>query len=67
MGLWRRSVGAESGRFCGAGYRAANRLHVGRTTGRGKLDRRYVQALPVRDACLSPLRPDHRRLLSAPA
>ena len=29
--------------------------------------RRYVQALPVRDACLSPLRRDHRRLLSAPA
>jgi len=29
--------------------------------------RRYVQALPVRDACLSPLRRDYRRLLSAPA
>ena len=57
----------ESGRFSGASYRAANWLCVGRTKGRGKLDRRHEHALPVKDVYLYPLQRDYRRLLSAPA
>jgi len=56
----------ECGRFSGTSYRAANWLHVGCTTGRGKLDRRHEHALPVKDVYLYPLQRDYRRLLSAP-
>ena len=56
----------ERGRFSGASYRAANWLCVGRTQGRGKLDRRHERALPVKDVYLYPLQRDYRRLLSAP-
>ena len=57
----------ERGRFSGASYRAANWLCVGRTKGRGKLDRYHERALPVKDVYLYPLQRDYRRLLSAPA
>jgi len=57
----------ERGRFSGASYRAANWLCVGRTKGRGKLDRKHERALPVKDVYLYPLQRDYRRLLSAPA
>jgi GNAT superfamily N-acetyltransferase len=57
----------ECGRFSGASYRAANWLHVGRTKGRGKLDRHHEQALPLKDVYLYPLQRDYRRILSAPA
>ena len=55
----------ERGRFSGASYRAANWLCVGRTKGRGKLDRKHERALPVKDVYLYPLQRDYRRLLSA--
>lgn len=57
----------ETDRFTGASYRAANWLHVGRTTGRGKLDRNHEHALPVKDVYLYPLHRNYRCLLSAPA
>lgn len=56
----------ETGRFTGASYRAANWIHVGRTKGRGKLDRHHHNALPVKDIYLYPLRRDYRRTLTAP-
>jgi len=57
----------ETGRFSGASYRAANWLHVGKTKGRGKLDRYNQHALPVKDVYLYPLRRDYQRTLSSPA
>jgi len=45
-------------RFPGTCYRAANWIHVGRTQGRGKLDRKNQRLLPVKDVLLYPL---HRR------
>lgn len=56
----------ECDRFSGASYRAANWLCVGRTKGRGKLDRKHEQVLPLKDVYLYPLQRDYRRLLSAP-
>jgi hypothetical protein len=41
--------------FRGTCYRAANWIHVGHTQGRGKLDRYYQYALPVKDIFLYPL------------
>lgn len=57
----------ETPRFTGASYRAANWLHVGQTSGRGKLDRHHRHALPVKDVYLYPLRRDYRRILTTPA
>jgi hypothetical protein len=45
-------------RFAGTCYRAANWLHVGRTQGRGKLDRENRYALPIKEIFLYAL---HRR------
>jgi Druantia protein DruA len=51
----------ETGRFTGTTYKAANWLHIGRTTGRGKLDRYNQYAVPVKDIYLYPL---HRAYLA---
>ncbi len=56
----------QTDRFTGASYRAANWLYVGRTKGRGKLDRNHEHALPVKDVYLYPLHRDYRRILTAP-
>lgn len=48
----------DSRRYPGTCYRAANWLHLGRSQGRGKLDRDHTQALPVKDIFVYPL---HRR------
>ena len=56
----------ETGRFTGASYKAANWIHVGKTKGRGKLDRDNSHALPVKDVYLYPLHRDYRHLLSSP-
>jgi hypothetical protein len=45
-------------RFRGTCYRAANWIYVGQTQGRGKLDRKKLRLLPVKDIYLRPL---HRR------
>ena len=56
----------ETGRFTGASYRAANWIHVGHTTGRGKLDRHHRNAVPVKDVYLYPLNRHYRRILATP-
>lgn len=57
----------ESERFSGASYKAANWIRVGKTKGRGKLDRENRHALPVKDVYLYPLRRDYREVLTVPA
>jgi len=54
----------ETPRFTGTSYRAANWIHVGRTTGRGKLDRHHTHPLPVKDIYLYPLHPAYRTILT---
>lgn len=53
----------ESGRFAGTSYRSANWIHVGRTQGRGKLDRHHTRAVPPKEIWLYPLRKDFRNIL----
>lgn len=58
----------ETQRFSGTSYKAANWIWVGRTAGRGKLDRHHRHAQPVKDVWLYPLRPDFRaRLRGTPS
>ena len=54
----------ETPRFTGTSYRAANWTHVGRTTGRGKLDRHHTHALPIKDVYLYPLHRAYRAILT---
>ena len=54
----------ETPRFDGAAYRSANWILVGKTQGRGKLDRRHEFARPVKDIYLKPLRPDWKTVLN---
>jgi hypothetical protein len=56
----------EVGRHRGTCYQAANWTRVGRTKGRGKLDRYNAYALPVKDIYLYPLVRNFRRQLTAP-
>lgn len=56
----------ETGRFTGATYQAANWTRVGRTTGRGKLDRHHRHAVPVKDIYLRPLHRNWRDILTRP-
>lgn len=56
----------EVGRHAGTCYQAANWIRVGRTKGRGKLDRYNAYALPVKDIYLYPLTRNVRRQLTAP-
>lgn len=53
----------EVGRHAGTCYKAANWAHVGRTKGRGKLDRYNARALPVKDIYLYPLARDFKAKL----
>jgi len=50
-------------RFRGTCYRAANWIHVGKTQGRGKLDRHRHSEIPVKEIFLYPLRRDFREQL----
>jgi hypothetical protein len=56
----------EAGRFKGTSYRAAGWVHLGRTTGRGKLDREHKADLAVKDVYCQPLAADFRRHLVDP-
>lgn len=56
----------EVGRHKGTCYQAANWIRVGRTKGRGKLDRYNAYALPVKDIYLYPLQHNVRGQLTAP-
>jgi hypothetical protein len=55
----------QSDRFRGTCYKAANWIHVGQTTGRGKLDVTHQHALPVKDIWLYPLVRSFRQQLTA--
>ena len=56
----------HSDRHRGTCYQAANWTRVGRTKGRGKLDRYNAYALPVKDIYLYPLARSFRSQLTAP-
>jgi len=45
----------ERRRFRGTCYKAANWIHVGQTQGRGKLDRKHLNAVQIKDIFLYPL------------
>ena len=53
----------EKDRFAGTCYKAANWTFVGVTKGRGKLDRTYQFALPIKDIYLYPLNRKFRKVL----
>lgn len=55
----------ECERHRGTSYKAANWIHVGKTTGRGKKSRVHQQIIPVKDIWLYPLRPNFRAVLCA--
>lgn len=57
----------ERDRFAGTSYRAANWIHVGQTTGRGKLDRHHKHELPVKDVYLYPLHRSYKAILTGSA
>lgn len=56
----------QTDRFADTSYRAANWIHAGHTTGRGKLERHHNHALPVKDVYLYPLHRNYRTTLTAP-
>ena len=53
----------ESNRFKGTCYRAANWIHLGRTTGRGKKDTKHENSLPIKDVFVYPLKKNFRQRL----
>ena len=53
----------EADRFRGCAYAAANWVCVGQTQGRGRNDRAFAQALPVKTVWVYPLRADFRAVL----
>ena len=53
----------ESQRHRGTCYKAANWVHVGRTTGRGKKSTVHHQIIPIKDIWLYPLRRDFAAVL----
>jgi Domain of unknown function (DUF4338) len=57
----------QQDRFTGRCYAAANWRCVGPTRGRGRNDRWFEAALPVKTVWLYPLRTDFREVLCAPA
>ena len=55
----------NAARFRGTCYRAANWIHVGQTTGRGRMDREHkAQGQAIKDIYVYPLVRDARQLLS---
>ena len=53
----------ETARHRGTCYKAANWIHVGQTTGRGKKSLVHQQILPVKDIWLYPLRKNFSAVL----
>jgi len=53
----------ECTRFRGTCYRAANWTHVGKTKGRGKLEKTHKQVTPIKDIFLYPLDKHFRKVL----
>ena len=56
----------ELGRFRGVSYRAANWIHVGSTTGRGRDGGHKHAILPIKDIYLYPLTKNFKAALTAP-
>jgi len=56
----------EKNRFSGTCYRAANWMHVGETTGRGKLHKKKEAVLPIKDILLYPLNKNFKTKLCSP-
>lgn len=54
----------DSERFAGTCYKAANWIHVGQTTGRGKYDRYRQTRTPLKDIWVFPLRRNPTRFLN---
>lgn len=55
----------DRARFKGTCYKAANWLHLGETTGRGRMDREHKrQGSAVKDIYVYPLMPEYRRKLA---
>lgn len=50
-------------RFAGGCYKAANWIHVGKTTGRGKLDRNHQATIPEKSIWLYPLVKKFKKIL----
>ncbi len=72
---WRHAYGyapvlaetfVQTDRFAATSYRAANWIHAGHTTGRGKLDRHHAHPLPIKDVYLYPLHRNYRATLTRP-
>jgi Druantia protein DruA len=55
----------EVPRFTGASYRAANWIGLGRTQGRGKLEKLHRQIAPYKEIWVYPLHPEFRQILCA--
>jgi hypothetical protein len=53
----------ERSRFRGTCYRAANWIHLGATTGRGRQDRENTLRVGIKDIYVYPLGPDFREVL----
>ena len=53
----------DRARFRGTCYRAANWIHLGATTGRGRQDRDHTLRVGVKDLYVYPLQPHFRRVL----
>lgn len=53
----------ESNRFKGTCYKAANWKHLGKTTGRGKLDIKHKNSVPIKDIFVYPLNDNFRDVL----
>lgn len=53
----------EENRFLGTSYKAANWRYLGKTQGRGKLDKHHKNAEPIKTIWAYPLDPNFRRIL----
>ncbi|HEY0725811.1 MAG TPA: Druantia anti-phage system protein DruA [Pyrinomonadaceae bacterium] len=53
--------------FSGTSYRAANWIWLGRTQGRGKLEKNHQQVSPLKEIWIYPLHPHFQRVLCAAA
>ena len=63
--IWLLETFVDTERFRGTCYRAANWLHVGITTGRGKDDQTNKPNRSLKDVLVYPLVPDFRKRLGA--
>lgn len=53
----------DTERYKGTSYQAANWTFVGKTKGRGKLEKKKKQVVPIKDIWIYPLNPNFRKIL----